>query len=830
VRVARAAAVAVAVAGAVAAVAAVEDRELVAPSQPATAARSTTSVLAFPVGDRMPEGRWASACSLTCILPGVNETRIVMDTPFEIGADVCVAHVSNEAATMGPGNATLEANDLLFGAVKTMSTGRERSASRSPEPIVTYKPHAAQETTRPHCAAGSRLADGRPWWPSHPDLLPIAQDDVTDKQRQLVADEAMMFGALTMGRNVLGGSLHRQVGVYDLVAASVQRLGVCADLLCNSVVAVDTTRPSAPIARCVDGSAAGGGNGGDNATNTSPAQCATVNVNLPIITHLGRDGVERPVSMASAELLTLGRGMLGSPRWFSRAATSFNLGGQVTMSGPSRRVHHASRGLLSIQDGMESTKWDLNGTTQGIGGPYDGAKTNDFLPASPTSTPFLAQIATIFCAGKLRSFLSSPAACNGIRPWGRVRRPSASIEIEGNIMDAGVWAGAGKVEWKVNPTRLTPTTTGVASSSRSAQPYERRPWTQEDVPPSTADATAAGSSLQVTPPELAGRPSREVNPSSVIEAELAASLFQRQLALPAAVVAGHASSTSSDLDAAAAVSDLSGANIELTRELNRLSHMYDRRVFQKEHPAPPVSTADMVLAIVVVVPELGALLILLLTTERWGRAPLLGFFTIVILGGVSMSGVIALVSQEAAGAAWRARSTRTATHTVFPAGDPLDPRGEPTLVGTLVVIDESFLLLAPTTYRPLWVQQVAAVACGVYLVATAAMAARVLFGARQQRRAICAHALALPVVAEQAPARARWWWRPRARARAGAENGGSGIENDGGGGGITALAGAWSVSGVGAAFSASGVPPWPLSAGGGPLPRRAGADGGSDWV
>jgi len=406
---------------------------------------------------------------------------MVMDTPFEIGADVCVAHVSSDAAMMGPGNATVLAHELLIGAVNTMSTEQRQSASRSPDPIVTYKPHAAQEATRPHCAAGSRLADGRPWWPAHPDLLPIAQDDVADKHRQLVADEAMVFGALSMGRNVLGGSLQRQVGVYDLVAASVQRLGVCVDPLCSSVVAVDTTRPSAPIARCVDGPAAGGGHTGDNDTDTSPVQCATVNVNLPIITHLGRDGVERPVSMASAELLTLGRAVLGSPRWFERAAKSFHLAGQVTMSGPSRRVQHASMGLLSIQDGAEMTKWDLNGTTQGLDGPVDDANTNDFLPASPTSTPFLAHIATIFCAGKLRSFLFSSTACNGVRPWGRVRRPSASTEIEGNIMDADVWEGVGKVEWKVNPTRLRSNVTGDTPSSGSSQPYQRQPWTPEEI-------------------------------------------------------------------------------------------------------------------------------------------------------------------------------------------------------------------------------------------------------------------------------------------------------------------------------------------------------------
>jgi len=635
-----------------------------------------------------------------------------------------------------------------------------------------------------------------------------------------------------MGRNVLGGTLQRQVGVYDLVATSVQRLGVCVDPFCVSVVAVDTTRPSAPISRCVDGSSAGGSSVGDNATNISPAQCPTLNVNFPIITHVGRDGVERPVSMASAELLTLGRGMLGSPRWYERAAMPFHLGGQVTMSGPTLLLDDENRGLLSIQDGVESTKWDLNGTTQRIGGPDDDANINDFLPASPTRTPFLAHIATIFCAGKLRSFLFSPAACNGIRPWGRVRRPSASAEIEGNIMDGGVWAGAGKVEWKVNPTRLTPTVTGAIPSSRSSKPYQRRPWTQKGTSSSTVQATAmsAGSSVQVTPPELVGRPSREVNPSSAIEAELAASLFQRQLALPPAVVAGHASSISSDLDAAAAVSGLSGANFEITRELNRLSHVYDRRVFQEDHPAPPVSTADMVLAIIVVVPELGALLILLLTTERWGRPALLGFFTIVILGAVSISGVVALVSQEAAGAAWRARSTRTATHIIFPAGDPVDEWGEPTLIGTLVVVDESFLLLAPTKYRPLWVQRVAAAVCGVYIVATAAMAARVLFIAREQRRAFRAHAQVQTSAAAEAPARARRWWRPRARARSQIAEEGSGIENDSGGDGSTVKAGAWCVRGVGAAFSLSGVPPWPLFAGGGPWPPRWGSDVGSEWV
>jgi len=93
-----------------------------------------------------------------------------------------------------------------------------------------------------------------------------------------------------------------------------------------------------------------------------------------------------------------------------------------------------------------------------------------------------------------------------------------------------------------------------------------------EMHPDTAMAMGDLSGQQISPPELLGRPSREINPSSTVEAELAASLFQRQLSLPAAVVAAHASSTSSDLDATAAVSFLSGFSIELDRELDRLSH------------------------------------------------------------------------------------------------------------------------------------------------------------------------------------------------------------------------------------------------------------------
>jgi len=800
--------VSVAVAAAAVASAAATDGETGSVAEASGAAAVMQSGLAFPAGERMPEGRWTSVCSLACILPGVNSKQSVMDSQFVVGADVCIAHVDDAAATMGPGNATLHSDVALTLTVRAMASEQNRGSNRRPDPVVTYETHAAQETTQPHCPTGSRLMHGRTWWPTHPDLLPIAKDTVAEKHRQLVADEAMVFAALTMGRNVLHGSVHRQVGVYDLVAASVQRLGICADERCNAVIAIDTTRPSAPNTRCRNDSATDVSGGTSRGSGSAGPECSTTNV--PIITHMGPDGVERPVHIASFDLLTLGRGMLASPSWFKRAATPFHLGGKLTMQGPSLSVPiESNTGLLSIQDGVESVEWDLNGTTLGGSLTTD----SDSLPVSSRSTPFLAHVATVFCAGKLRSFLASSSACDGVRPWGRVHRPSPSVEIEGNIMDAGAWTGVGKVDWTVTPTRSTTTATGDARTTDPALTYVRPPWTTEELPLNTAEALRGfeGPSTQVTPLELVGRPYREVNPSSTVEGRLAASLFQRQLVLPSLVSDAHSSAGELDFDAAVIAASTAAIGRERAREFDRLSHAYDRRVFQEEHPASPVSAADLILATIVVVPELGALLALLLTTGRWGRSALMGFGTIIVLGAVSVAGVIALASQEAAGAAWRARSSRTATHAIFPAGYPVNQYGEHILTGTLVVIDKSFMLLAPTVYKPTWVLWVAAAVCGTYVATAAAMTGHVLIAAQRRWRVRLADVEAPPSEeARETSRRARRWWRPRPRG----VDESSASETDSTDGIGTAAARAWRSSEVGAAFSGATVPTWPASAGG----------------
>jgi len=168
--------VSVAVAAAAAASTAATDGATGSVAKAAAAAAVMQSGPAFPASERMPEGRWTSACSLACILPGVNAKLSVMDSPFVVGADVCIAHVDDAAATMGPGNSTLHGSVILSRTLQAMATEQDRGSNRRPDPVVTYEPHAAQEATQPHCPTGSRLVDGRTWWPTHPDLLPIAKD------------------------------------------------------------------------------------------------------------------------------------------------------------------------------------------------------------------------------------------------------------------------------------------------------------------------------------------------------------------------------------------------------------------------------------------------------------------------------------------------------------------------------------------------------------------------------------------------------------------------------------------------------------------------------
>jgi len=383
-------------------------------------------------------------------------------------------------------------------------------------------------------------------------------------------------------------------------------------------------------------------------------------------------------------------------------------------------------------------------------------------------------------------------------------------------MDAGVWAGAGEVDWWIGPKSSTPAAADSAMATHHSAPYQKPGWTSQEMMffQDTAAALEGAEPVQVTPPELVGRATREVNPTSAVEAELATSLFQRQLLLPAAAGAGHTSTVNINADAVGSL--LSAVRPGLDRALDRFSHAYDRRVFQAEHPVPPVSLADLVLAIIVVVAELGALLVFLLTTKRWGRTAVLGFWTIVLIGAVSISGVVALVSQEAAGAEWRARSTRTATHALFPAGDPVDEFGVPSLVGTLVVVEQSFLLLAPTMYRPAWVHLVAAGTCGAYVVAVAAMASRVLFVARRQRRPRSARAEAPPPTdtEEARPGARRSRRRPHACASCMGRSGSSGSEHDIENCGQSASAGTCRGRGVDAAVPEVRAWPWPASAGG----------------
>ncbi|KAK1864521.1 hypothetical protein I4F81_007067 [Pyropia yezoensis] len=108
--------------------------------------------------------------------------------------------------------------------------------------------------------------------------------------------EAAVLRTLGLQRNSAGGSVHRQVGVYDVLALSRVTVGVCQTAGCGDLSALNVL----------------GSRAGDfyNATH------------LPLLTHADAAGTRRPVSMVDEDLLSLGRAAVVDPAWLGGAAAA----------------------------------------------------------------------------------------------------------------------------------------------------------------------------------------------------------------------------------------------------------------------------------------------------------------------------------------------------------------------------------------------------------------------------------------------------------------------------------------------------------------------------
>jgi len=101
-----------------------------------------------------------------------------------------------------------------------------------------------------------------------------------------------------------------------------------------------------------------------------------------------------------------------------------------------------------------------------------------------------------------------------------------------------------------------------------------------------------------------------------------------------------------------------------------------------------------------------------LTTKWWGTTNVASLVAVLALGGVSLSGFLVLAVQEAVGDAWRPVTTRNGLHAAFPAFVSAPANGSARdLTGALVVLEESVIVLAETTYRPTRLRWVAFGVC-----------------------------------------------------------------------------------------------------------------------
>lgn len=494
----------------------------------------------------------------------------------------------------------------------------------------------------------------------------------------VIPDELLVANGLALYRNSLAGSVAHSFGtqVLKVLGVSNLRLGICLDAACAAPVAVDTTR-TAPVISADEDGGGGGGSGGGSAE--APF------VGTPIITHVGVDGVARPVSMGHAGLLSLGRAPLESPTFFVTtppsvleteldATLTFKYGNPIAVS---QADDHGPQGRW---------QWRLGGSASA------GAPASESRP-SFSWADFVSSVIGL----NSQAYLLPQASWPWLDDW--------PLEQMTWTVDAG-------------PVK-------VANRSNLTRP----PWPAADEPPGLADDAPLPSVEGINAP-------REINPASTAEARLAAALPQR-LALtrsPATMTAAGRTASA----AAVGRRMLPRIQRDVAARISAQSYDYDASVWGTyRQPPPMVSVGDMILAAVVVLPEVGALVGLLLTAPvaRSGRHFVV-FHLVYWAGLLSLISVWALVKSEGMLASWKRVHESYVLSAVLPDGiDTVSNRSEG-LAGSVLMLESSLLIARAGWHRLGTVRAVALALTLLYaLVATPAVGwVSVRYGRRAWRR------------------------------------------------------------------------------------------------
>jgi len=564
----------------------------------------------------------------------------------------------------------------------------------------------------------------------------------------------------TLYRNSLAGSVAAVTGfgAEELAVAAVSslRLGICLDDACSVPAAVDTTRAARQPAA---GGPDGGGGGG-----------ATALAGTPILTHRGADGVARPVPLDDTRLLSLGRAVLASPTWF--ASPRSGLGRDLDAAVVLRQGHPgapAVQGGGAPAPGRRVRGWRLGGPPPGapVGDGGGGGGGGDSSCVDPTwakavgmamafdpgsiglpgcsswlrcgdyNAPFPAWPAdTSFSTSRLlgagprgrlapsRRGLGAPAPV-GAPPQGGAGAPHLRAATVDQRAPFDPWGDPPRRRWPAAQVTwaVVPPAGVVVNASALAPP----PW-----PAGPINFTAA--SLSTAGPPLAGGAdahgaAREINPASAAEARLAAALPQRLARLPSLPHTGGSGSGGQAWSVALAVAlrAVPAIHLAAAERLETLSAEFDNTLAWPTlgKPPPEVSVGDMLLTSVVVLPEVGALLGLVITTPVASSGRHLIVFHIVYAAGLlSLVAVWALVVVEGHRAHWVGTHLAWTVHAVLPDAVDAAGGGGPTnrLAGTVLVVERRLLVARAAGHRLSTVRAIALALTLLYaLVATPAV-------------------------------------------------------------------------------------------------------------
>ncbi|OSX70487.1 hypothetical protein BU14_0742s0008 [Porphyra umbilicalis] len=525
-----------------------------------------------------------------------------------------------------------------------------------------------------------------------------------------VTFEADVVALLTLQRNTEGGEVERTSGNFEVLSITRTSRGVCRHSQCNDLTAVDTTGVGAcRTFNCANGFDAAAANAAADlpsvkaraaaaaiaaaaAANRSIDELPTAPVGtVPVVTYTDTTGTTRYVSMLQTPLLSLGRGVLADATWLNGGG--WDLASDVRLTNLHR--HQLPPG---VDARMGEAAWKLGGglpaPRERPNAPDDEAEAAGASAAAaagaadadaPTATSWPSMIAYVFCSGGARAFALNSRLCDGL--FARVS-PAATVDLDGAAVttsDEALTLSTSAAFWSIVP----------AADGGAPPP-----------PPCALDATMAATGP--TPPWLAGTRSREINAASAAERALAGRLGRCAFPLLAAAPVDEA--------AALRATEKAGRLVDL----QRLSISYDEAVFAVPPPPPPSTLADVVTAIVLVLPEAVATIVMYLSTRVWRRREVVSLAVIVGTGCVALLSVILLALEEVRGAAWVAASTRDALHVYLSptAGDcvgevPHDCRQG--LKGSALLLSESLIIIARNGYHPRVLIATAATVGGIYL-------------------------------------------------------------------------------------------------------------------